>query len=51
MSNRNRPPVKIVSGKLPYVRRVVRGWVYVGYTITKTKIWSDGKYTVTLEKK
>jgi len=49
MSNRNRPPVKIVSGKLPYVRRVVRGWVCVGYTITKTKIWSDGKYTVTLE--
>ena len=49
MSNRNRPPVKIVSGKLPYVRRVVRGWVCVGYIITKTKIWSDGKYTVTLE--
>ena len=44
-------PVKIISGDLRYVRRLTREWVHAGYTIVKTKLWSDGKYTVTLEKK
>ena len=48
MTNR---PVKIISGDLRYVRRLTREWVHAGYTIVKTKLWSDGKYTVTLEKR
>lgn len=44
-------PQKIISGDLRYVRRQAREWVFAGYTIVKTKLWSDGKYTVVLEKK
>lgn len=44
-------PQKIISGSLPYVRKLTREWVYAGYSIVKTKLWSDGKYTVVLEKR
>lgn len=44
-------PQKIISGSLHYVRKLTREWVYAGYTIVKTKQWSDGKYTVVLEKR
>lgn len=43
-------PQKIISGSLPYVRKLTREWVHAGYSIVKTKLWSDGKYTVVLEK-
>ena len=48
MSNK---PQKIISGDLRYVRRLTREWVHAGYSIVKTKQWSDGKYTVVLEKR
>jgi hypothetical protein len=44
-------PKKIISGDLRYVRRLTREWVHAGYSIVKTKQWSDGKYTVVLEKR
>jgi hypothetical protein len=44
-------PQKIISGDLHYVRRLTREWVHAGYSIVKTKQWSDGKYTVVLEKR
>lgn len=42
---------KIISGNLRYVRRACRDWIHAGYSIVKTKLWSDGKYTVVLERR
>jgi hypothetical protein len=47
----NERPKKIISGSYNYVRRLTREWVHAGYSIVKTKQWSDGKWTITLEKK
>lgn len=42
---------KIISGSFRYVARVSREWVQAGYSIVKSKQWSDGKWTVVLERK
>ncbi len=42
---------KIVSGSRKYVEKIAREWRLYGYQVTKTKVWSDGKYTVTMEPK
>ena len=44
-------PQKIISGSYTYVARLSREWVHAGYSIVKLKKWSDGKYTVVLERK
>ncbi len=42
---------KIVSGSRKYVEKIAREWRLYGYHITKTKVWSDGKYTIIMEPK
>lgn len=41
---------KIISGSYYYCVRAMRSWYAMGYRIVKSKKWSDGKYTYTLEK-
>ena len=41
---------KIISGSRKYVERVIREWRLYGYKVIKTKVWSDGKYTITMER-
>ena len=41
---------KIISGELKYVNKLIREWKFYGYAVVKTKKWSDGKYTIILEK-
>ena len=44
-------PQKIISGSYAYVKRVSKEWVYAGYSIVKSKQWSDGKWTIIMERK
>ena len=50
MSNRNRPPVKIISGSFSYCCKASRSWIAMGYRMVKSKRWGDGKFTFILEK-
>lgn len=43
-------PRKIISGKFDYVCRQSHIWGAMGYRIIKQKQWSDGKWTIVMER-
>ena len=43
-------PIKIISGRWDYVCRVSNQWRKLGWTLTKTKQWADGKWSFTMER-
>jgi|LakMenEpi13Oct10_1017325.scaffolds.fasta_scaffold00215_3 hypothetical protein len=42
---------KIITGSKAYVARVAKEWQFYGYVVVKSKLWSDGKYTIVMEKR
>lgn len=42
---------KIITGSKAYVARVAKEWRFYGYVVVKSRLWSDGKYTIVMEKR
>ena len=42
---------KVITGSKVYVARVAKEWRFYGYVVVKSKLWSDGKYTIVMEKR
>ena len=41
---------KIISGNFAYIHRMVQEWAFYDYKVVRSKRWSDGKYTIVMEK-